>query len=553
MTDPTDPVHDGPHGSSELEVQVVPRASATRVVGPHAGRLKIQLAAPPVDGAANAALVDLLADELELPRSDIEVVRGHTGRRKTVRISSLPSADLRRRLGLVAALFALPACESEVPFTIKVVLPDDTDTLERADNAALELSPGGYDNFDVDGLDFSLEIKLEPDDVQRTLALYLAEGETLLAWGRSAPFVLSSPPVDLAVFIAPPGRLSSFGGQITEPDPHTLAAVAPGRGALVLDSEGHTALLSEFTMDSTIGATLKVDPMPDPADGALVPDTGGGVWRMTWAESLRGFRYAPGADAWTTARHTGSVGARPGAAHLVDASLERVLLFGGGTHADIAQVDLVADPDGSFAAEILDTPLDSPRRGASALWITRDDGDDGEGVLLVGGDDPARPLAHFTGTNTSFGPPEAWTGLQCARLDLAADMNDELRVLCVGGLRGDAATTAALVLHFPPVSEDKDPSLEIVPDLMPDAPADPRLLTDDRHVYAQYALSGGGRWLRIDRKDLTTTAEPGPAQRARGGHSVSLGTGATFLLGGWTADDQPVDRWHVFVGSIASE
>lgn len=559
---PADPVHDGPAGAADLEVQVVPRAAHSRVVGPHAGRLKVQLAAPPVDGAANAALVDLLADALDVAKHQVTIVRGHTGRRKTVRIADLTASVLRARLGLinflylplVASLLAAPACESEVPFSIKVVLPDDTDSLARANNAALALSPGGSENFEIDGLDFSIEVKLEPDDTQRTLSLYLAEGENLLAWGRSAPFILSAPVDGLAVLIAPPGQLSSFRGTITEPDPEILVGVAPGRGAFMLDDEGHAALLNEFTLESDIAATLTADDLPPADDGALVPDTGGGIWRLAWAERLRGFRYDPGDDEWTIASHTGAdTGARPGAAHVVDASLERLLLFGGGSHADIAQVDLVAASDGGFAVEILTTPLDGPRRGATALYVTREDSDDGEGVVLVGGDDPTRPLAYFVATGQAFGAPEAWTGLQCAQLERSPGADDEVRVLCVGGLRGAAATTAALVLHFPPASEAKDPSLEIVPDLVPDAPADPRLLADDRYLYAQYAGPGGGHWLRIDRADLTTTSEPGPALRARGGHSVSLGTGATFLLGGWTADDTAVDRWHVFVGSISTE
>jgi hypothetical protein len=70
-----------------LEVLVQPRASRTRVVGVHDGRLKIQLAAPPVDGEANAALVEFLAGALGVRRSDVAIERGETGRRKTVRVA----------------------------------------------------------------------------------------------------------------------------------------------------------------------------------------------------------------------------------------------------------------------------------------------------------------------------------------------------------------------------------------------------------------------------------------------------------------------------------
>ena len=78
-------------GGAELELLVQPRASRTRAVGEHDGRLKLQLAAPPVDGEANAALVAFLADALGIRKSDVVIVRGDAGRRKTVRVAG-PSA-----------------------------------------------------------------------------------------------------------------------------------------------------------------------------------------------------------------------------------------------------------------------------------------------------------------------------------------------------------------------------------------------------------------------------------------------------------------------------
>jgi hypothetical protein len=72
-----------------LELLIQPRASRSRVVGEHAGRLKIQLAAPPVDGEANAALVDLLASVLHVRKADVEILRGETGKRKTVRVAGV--------------------------------------------------------------------------------------------------------------------------------------------------------------------------------------------------------------------------------------------------------------------------------------------------------------------------------------------------------------------------------------------------------------------------------------------------------------------------------
>jgi uncharacterized protein (TIGR00251 family) len=73
-------------GALTFDVLVVPRASRERIGPVHGDRLKIQLTAPPVDGAANEALIALLARALAVPKGQIEIVRGSTGRRKTVRV-----------------------------------------------------------------------------------------------------------------------------------------------------------------------------------------------------------------------------------------------------------------------------------------------------------------------------------------------------------------------------------------------------------------------------------------------------------------------------------
>ena len=61
---------------ARLELLVQPRASRSRVVGPHGDRLKVQIAAPPVDGAANAAVVALVAAEAGVPKRAVTLVRG---------------------------------------------------------------------------------------------------------------------------------------------------------------------------------------------------------------------------------------------------------------------------------------------------------------------------------------------------------------------------------------------------------------------------------------------------------------------------------------------
>ena len=69
-----------------LDVIVVPRASRTRIMGVFDNRLKIQLAAPPVDNQANEALQRFVAKALDVSRAQVEIVGGSGSRRKTVRL-----------------------------------------------------------------------------------------------------------------------------------------------------------------------------------------------------------------------------------------------------------------------------------------------------------------------------------------------------------------------------------------------------------------------------------------------------------------------------------
>jgi len=81
-----------------IDVQVVSRASRT-VVGPAIGeRLRVAVTSPPVDGAANAAVVEALAEAFGVRRSAVEIVRGERGRRKTVKIAGASPATLERLL-----------------------------------------------------------------------------------------------------------------------------------------------------------------------------------------------------------------------------------------------------------------------------------------------------------------------------------------------------------------------------------------------------------------------------------------------------------------------
>jgi uncharacterized protein (TIGR00251 family) len=89
-----------PHGAGvRVKVHVQPRAARSAIDGMHGDALKVRLAAPPVDGAANDALVLLLADALGVPRRAVRVVAGATSRGKIVDVDGVHVDDVRRLAG----------------------------------------------------------------------------------------------------------------------------------------------------------------------------------------------------------------------------------------------------------------------------------------------------------------------------------------------------------------------------------------------------------------------------------------------------------------------
>ncbi len=82
-----------------LSVKLQPRASANEII-PHGGvgdELRIRVTAPPVDAAANEALVRLLAERLDCARSSIELVRGHKSRHKVVKLHGFTPEEVLKR------------------------------------------------------------------------------------------------------------------------------------------------------------------------------------------------------------------------------------------------------------------------------------------------------------------------------------------------------------------------------------------------------------------------------------------------------------------------
>lgn len=85
---------------AQFRIRLTPRASKNEVTGLHNGTICLRVTAPPVDGAANAAVTQLLADCLSVGRGRVEIVSGLKSREKTVRVSGLSIDEVFQRLGL---------------------------------------------------------------------------------------------------------------------------------------------------------------------------------------------------------------------------------------------------------------------------------------------------------------------------------------------------------------------------------------------------------------------------------------------------------------------
>ena len=84
----------------QLALKVVPGASRDRIVGVLGDALKVAVSKPPADGAANKAVIQLLAARLGLPAAAITITRGHANPRKEVVVTGLTVEELASRLGI---------------------------------------------------------------------------------------------------------------------------------------------------------------------------------------------------------------------------------------------------------------------------------------------------------------------------------------------------------------------------------------------------------------------------------------------------------------------
>ncbi len=81
-----------------IDVRVIPRAGRSAIAGVRDGAILVRLAAAPVDGAANAELIDVIARALDIPKRDVSIVSGERSRQKRIRVAGIDRAAAYARL-----------------------------------------------------------------------------------------------------------------------------------------------------------------------------------------------------------------------------------------------------------------------------------------------------------------------------------------------------------------------------------------------------------------------------------------------------------------------
>jgi uncharacterized protein (TIGR00251 family) len=84
-----------------IDIRVIPRAGKSGIAGMRGGALLVRLNAAPVDGAANAELIEVLSDVLDVPKRAVSIVAGERGRQKRVRIDGMTTELVRSKLNVV--------------------------------------------------------------------------------------------------------------------------------------------------------------------------------------------------------------------------------------------------------------------------------------------------------------------------------------------------------------------------------------------------------------------------------------------------------------------
>lgn len=219
-------------GGTTLDVLVQPRASRAKLGPIHDGRLKVSVTAPPVDGEANAAVIELLAKELGVARGAVEVISGTSSRRKTVRIAT-PRAAIEKLLATL--LLALAGCQATAgTVDVSLVTAPGSTLLDGVDTLRLVLTnPHQVSTAKRTESGFLIDLQLDATgDVGQLIVDGLDPSGTVIATGQTPPFPVGGLSANVVVYMAAPNTIGASPVML-DPPRSQLAIGALSYGAVI--------------------------------------------------------------------------------------------------------------------------------------------------------------------------------------------------------------------------------------------------------------------------------------------------------------------------------
>lgn len=204
--------------SATLDIVVQPRASRVQLGPWRDGRLRVAVTAPPVDGEANAAVIEALADGLDLPRRAIAIAHGATGKRKTVRITGVTAEGLAALLARVvvgalalAALGALPGCDGVAgTLSVGLVTAPGSTVLDPAQSLVVTLTAPLETRTVARTADgFALALDLDASGTSRAIRVDALDASGAVIASGASPLVPFAPTTAaIAIYMAPPRSIA---------------------------------------------------------------------------------------------------------------------------------------------------------------------------------------------------------------------------------------------------------------------------------------------------------------------------------------------------------
>ena len=262
-------------GGVVLDVLVQPRASRAKLGPIHDGRLKIAVTAPPVDGEANAAVVEYVAKQLGIARGSVEVIAGASSRRKSLRIAITRAALVAAIGAVTGAVIGAGGCTGSVgTIDVSLITAPGSTVMTNVQTLRFSITDPHQEQTAKRGSDgkFQIDVQFDATDTRGAIIVDGMDSTgTVIASGATPPFPLNGTNANVIIYVAAPNSIAAAPTSLTPARSAVgTAALTYGAafaGGLLADNTASdaTAIYNAFDHSLTAGVAL-----PAPRSGLAI-------------------------------------------------------------------------------------------------------------------------------------------------------------------------------------------------------------------------------------------------------------------------------------------